>query len=532
MLPGVQGCVNASTLPLPTQLADVEVRFGYSVAPISSVCNSGGQETVTVQAPFELGAPGSTSATVTVKGASATVNDIPVLTALPGIFERVEADGRRYAIANRSDGKPVSPTSPARRGETLVVVATGLGAVLPKAATNSPGVEGQNVFLPVIAGVAGRGVRVLSAKYGVGEIGRYWVTLEIPTDTPEGSAVSLVLGSVTREGQPPVYSADSRIAVQGLLLAIAQPSAMPDAIVGRTYSQTLSAQGGDPPYTWTVSSGTLPPGLSLNATSGQVAGTPSSAGVYTFTVRVADKSGSSATRSYTIRITNAPLPAVSITGASGTVAAKQQPEVRVQLAAAYGIDLSGTMTLTFAPDAVNPSDDAAVQFESGGRTISFTIPGNSTSVSVGRLQTGTTAGTITLTVSLRAGQTDVTPSPAPTSTIRILRAAPVIDSARIASKTDSMFEVEVIGYSTPRDLTRATFGFVGTANLETKSLSRDDLGTDATNWYRNPASAQFGSQFKYVQVFTILKGSINDVRSVTVTLHNSSGASESRTINF
>jgi len=44
--------------------------------------------------------------------------------------------------------------------------------------------------------------------------------------------------------------------------------------VGTSYSQTLVATGGTTPYTWTLTSGTLPNGLTLNASSGQITGTP------------------------------------------------------------------------------------------------------------------------------------------------------------------------------------------------------------------------------------------------------------------
>ncbi|MBI3278853.1 MAG: putative Ig domain-containing protein, partial [Acidobacteria bacterium] len=46
--------------------------------------------------------------------------------------------------------------------------------------------------------------------------------------------------------------------------------------------------GGTPPYVWTVSAGALPPGLSMNAGTGQISGVPSQAGAFSFTARVTD----------------------------------------------------------------------------------------------------------------------------------------------------------------------------------------------------------------------------------------------------
>lgn len=65
---------------------------------------------------------------------------------------------------------------------------------------------------------------------------------------------------------------------------------LPSAIVGVFYSATLSASGGVPPYTWTVISGALPPGLSLD-TAGNITGTPTTQGTYNFTVQVVDPLG-------------------------------------------------------------------------------------------------------------------------------------------------------------------------------------------------------------------------------------------------
>jgi len=51
-------------------------------------------------------------------------------------------------------------------------------------------------------------------------------------------------------------------------------SSLPDGTKGRTYSQTLQVSGGKSPYTWSISLGTLPAGLSLNSATGVISGTP------------------------------------------------------------------------------------------------------------------------------------------------------------------------------------------------------------------------------------------------------------------
>lgn len=64
-------------------------------------------------------------------------------------------------------------------------------------------------------------------------------------------------------------------------------TSIPSAQTETPYSTTLSSSGGFPPYRWSVSSGTLPQGLSLSG-GGTISGTPVQVGTYTFTVKVTD----------------------------------------------------------------------------------------------------------------------------------------------------------------------------------------------------------------------------------------------------
>ena len=65
-------------------------------------------------------------------------------------------------------------------------------------------------------------------------------------------------------------------------------TSLPAATGGQPYSAMLAATGGITPYTWSVSSGSLPPGLTLNPSTGMISGTPDVAGTYDFTVTVTD----------------------------------------------------------------------------------------------------------------------------------------------------------------------------------------------------------------------------------------------------
>uniref|UniRef100_UPI003F4C903B putative Ig domain-containing protein n=1 Tax=Xanthomonas cannabis TaxID=1885674 RepID=UPI003F4C903B len=85
---------------------------------------------------------------------------------------------------------------------------------------------------------------------------------------------------------------------------------LPPAVNGTAYSQTLTVSGGVAPYRFSVTSGTLPAGLTL-AADGTLSGTPSVEGVSNFTITVTDASAASAAQAYSVSVGSAAPVAVA-----------------------------------------------------------------------------------------------------------------------------------------------------------------------------------------------------------------------------
>ena len=119
---------------------------------------------------------------------------------------------------------------------------------------------------------------------------------------PVNSSMSNTRAS--RRGPPAAQStsAPSSTTAASADLVITTTS-LPNGQIGVAYSQTLAATGGATPYTWSVYSGSLPPGLTLGSSTGVISGTPTTSGTSNFTVRVTDSQGTPDTDDQALSIT-------------------------------------------------------------------------------------------------------------------------------------------------------------------------------------------------------------------------------------
>jgi hypothetical protein len=209
--------------------------------------------------------------------------------------------------------------------------------------------------------------------------------------------------SGTPSGQGPsqftvqVKDAQGNTATQAYSINIGVPLvittvSVPNGTVGGSYSQPLGANGGTPPYNWTVISGTLPGGIALNAANGLLSGTPSSSGNYSFTIQVKDSSGATAQRAFSMSV----ISQLSLNGGNFTG----------QVGTAFSLALSATGGIPPYSFAIQSGTlPAGVTFN--GTTGNFggtpTTAGSSSVSVIVTDSTGATAtASITITISLNS----------------------------------------------------------------------------------------------------------------------------------
>lgn len=165
------------------------------------------------------------------------------------------------------------------------------------------------------------------------------------------------------------------------------PATLSAAAAGTAYSQALTASGGQGPYTFTVTAGVPPAGISL-LPNGVLSGTPTATGSFSFTVRASDPTGCTGTRDYTLQVcpvltvTPATLPSATVgTSYSQALAlgGASPPSTFAVTAGALppGIALSGSGVLSGTPSSAGSFSFTVTATDAGGctgvRSYSLTV---------------------------------------------------------------------------------------------------------------------------------------------------------------
>jgi hypothetical protein len=284
------GCYPTISLYGPSVGDSVAITVNSSTSSSSSVAVGN-----TLPLTVAVNPPGSnTGVTWTINGLTNTTTDYGSITGSypnftyspPGRVPDV-ATFNLMAISNADVSKSASVTVTILAGAgpaPLSIVTTSL----PSGTLNSG--YARNILtnggtLPltwsVISGSLPSGVTLAYAGNGLGEI----------SGAPRGT-----YGTFNFTVQATDSSTTPQTATKALSIVVNPPTvninttSLPNGVVGSPYNQTLFAGGGTFPYTWSITNGSLPGGLSLNSSNGQITGTPTTVQTANFTVQVADSS--------------------------------------------------------------------------------------------------------------------------------------------------------------------------------------------------------------------------------------------------
>ncbi|WP_232245825.1 MULTISPECIES: IPTL-CTERM sorting domain-containing protein [Delftia] len=197
------------------------------------------------------------------------------------------------------------------------------------------------------------------------------------------------------------------------------PTSLPNGTVGSSYSTTVSASGGMAPYSYTITAGTLPIGLSLNTSTGVISNTPYSSGTTDLTITATDTNGATGSRAYTFTI-NAQAP---VAGAvSATVAANSSANpitlnlsggaatsVAIASAASHGTATASGTSITYTPTAGYSGPDSFTYTAtnatgtSSAATVSINVSAPTLAVAPASLNAGLQGTTYSATVSASGG---------------------------------------------------------------------------------------------------------------------------------
>jgi hypothetical protein len=222
------------------------------------------------------------------------------------------------------------------------------------------------------------------------------------------------------------------------------------------------------------------------------------------------------------------VPQITITGLPPVAPpAATNVAVTARLAAAYTQPIYGQVSLNVLPDtlsieAVANQADPRLRFTNGQTSINFLIPAGSTQIALPLVSTGTVASTVVVSMD-KVGSAGVDLPLHPTPAIfHIAQAAPVVTSA-CYTRTQTGASVQVNGYSTTRELTRAEVG-IGTSAFKT------DVSGIASDYFADPLTIRAGGSFALTLPYQLDLGTNDQISTASINLFNTVGGAGSRTI--
>ncbi len=149
-------------------------------------------------------------------------------------------------------------------------------------------------FTATVSGTSNTGVTWSAAKGSIGANGLY--------TAPAVSATTSVVVTATSKADSSKYaSATVTIDPVSSQSPTITTTNVPQGEQGQAYSAVFAATGGTTPYSWKISAGTAPAGIAMNA-NGDLAGVPTAAGTFSFTVKVTDAASKTATGNFSATV--------------------------------------------------------------------------------------------------------------------------------------------------------------------------------------------------------------------------------------
>ena len=284
MVSNVTGSITSNPATLTVNAPTAAPVFTTQPFSVSIVANQSTQFTVAVTGTpvptvqWQLSTDGGSN-WGDINGATGTVLDV--------INAALGNNGRQFrAIATNSVNTVTSNTA------TLTVTA----AVAPAFTTQPSGVSiavGQNAQFTVV--VTGTPTPTLQWQLSING-GSSWTNINGAT----GTVLDVTSAALADDGRQYRAAATNSVSTvssnaatltvsPAVVVTITTASPLPAGITNAAYSVTMTAAGGTPPFTWSVADGyTLPAFLTLNASTGELSGTPTTEAAYGWAMRVVD----------------------------------------------------------------------------------------------------------------------------------------------------------------------------------------------------------------------------------------------------
>lgn len=177
----------ASSVPLPLQLGGVSVTVAGYPAPLLSVTPGVQSDQINAQLPYELADAAFADVVVNNNGVFSAPEFVWLASASPGMFT-MNQRGAGALAALHADFHPVSSGRSAVAGETILLFATGLGAVRPVVATGSGASGATPVDGEAAVSIGGRSAQVIYVGLAPGFAGLYQLNVVVPDGLPPGEA--------------------------------------------------------------------------------------------------------------------------------------------------------------------------------------------------------------------------------------------------------------------------------------------------------------------------------------------------------